>query len=288
MGADDRVMERLRRSVTGGTRAERAVARLLLAGPPGAGLMSSARLAESAGVSGPTVSRFVSRLGYGGYAEFQDALRADLAERERAPDEVYRDQLGASAGDLQGTAASVLEATRASLLALDPAELGTAVELLSSPRNPVVCAGGSISHLSASYLAVGLRTLRPRVTDCPPTAVDRSVAVADLGPRSVVVVFDFRQYESSVTEFARAAKAARARVALVTDPWMSPVAEVADAVLTAAVEAATPFEVLSPTFAVIEVLVAAIARETGQRGTDRVAALSRLTDAWLSRPRSGA
>ena len=36
-----------------------------------------ARLAEHAGVSDPTIVRLVKKLGFGGYAEFQDALLSD-------------------------------------------------------------------------------------------------------------------------------------------------------------------------------------------------------------------
>lgn len=287
MGADDHVMERIRRRIAGGTPAERAIARTLLAGPPGAGLTSSGRLAEAAGVSGPTVSRFVARLGYARYAEFQDALRADLAERERGAADVFRAHVGSGDPVEEGTASSILDAVRSTLAGLDEGELSAAVALLADPRARVLCAGGSISHLSASYLAVSLQSLRSHVADCPPTPSARAAAVADLVPRSVVVVFDYRKYESAVTELALAAKAARARVVLVTDPWMSPVADIADAVLPAVVEAGSPLEVLSPTFAVVEVLAAGVARTLGAKASDRVSAIAGYTGSFLeARPLS--
>ncbi|MFB7758506.1 MurR/RpiR family transcriptional regulator, partial [Streptomyces sp. NPDC056121] len=47
--------------------AERKVARVLLANYPSAGFETVAVLAERAGVSAPTVIRFVGRLGYRGF-----------------------------------------------------------------------------------------------------------------------------------------------------------------------------------------------------------------------------
>lgn len=70
--------------------AERRVARTLLAAYPSAGLGTVAALAERAEVSAPTVLRLLSRLGFGGYPEFQRALRDELAERETSPLTAYR------------------------------------------------------------------------------------------------------------------------------------------------------------------------------------------------------
>ncbi|PMZ44376.1 MurR/RpiR family transcriptional regulator, partial [Pseudomonas sp. GW247-3R2A] len=43
------------------------------------------RLAEHAGVSDPTIVRLVKKLGFSGYADFQDALLSDMDHRLRSP-----------------------------------------------------------------------------------------------------------------------------------------------------------------------------------------------------------
>jgi DNA-binding MurR/RpiR family transcriptional regulator len=66
------VSERIRQRLGTLSPSERRLARALLSGPPTIGLESSVRLAQHAGVSGPTVSRFVTnQLGFGSYADFQ-------------------------------------------------------------------------------------------------------------------------------------------------------------------------------------------------------------------------
>src|SRR6185295_10773907 len=90
------VTEQVRRSLGELSKSERKVARALLSGPPTIGLESVSQLAVRAEVSGPTVSRFVSRLGFDNYAAFQQALRDDLSARVLSPVEVYRSHVADS------------------------------------------------------------------------------------------------------------------------------------------------------------------------------------------------
>src|SRR5438552_19165674 len=72
--------------------AERKLARVFLASYPIAGLESVARFAERAGVSAPTVTRFITKLGFRGYPEFQEALRLEVQARLSSPLARYRDE----------------------------------------------------------------------------------------------------------------------------------------------------------------------------------------------------
>lgn len=69
--------------------AERKVARVILAGYPAAGFETVAVLAERAAVSAPTVIRFVNRLGYQGFPDFQAVLREELDARNASPLSLY-------------------------------------------------------------------------------------------------------------------------------------------------------------------------------------------------------
>src|SRR5260370_39515168 len=71
--------------------AERKLARVLLASYPIAGLESVARFAERARVSAPTVTRFITKLGFSGYPEFQETLRNEVQARLSSPVSRYRD-----------------------------------------------------------------------------------------------------------------------------------------------------------------------------------------------------
>lgn len=79
------VADRIQRQFGQLTPAERKPARLLLSNYPLIGLETLASYADRAGVSHPSVLRFVGKLGFAGYAPFQAALRAELAARLQSP-----------------------------------------------------------------------------------------------------------------------------------------------------------------------------------------------------------
>src|SRR5918995_1254079 len=76
------------------TPSERRVARTLLATYPTAGLESLPQLAEGAGVTGPTVLRFVRKIGFEGYPDFQRSLREEVQARTEGLPSLYRTKGG--------------------------------------------------------------------------------------------------------------------------------------------------------------------------------------------------
>ena len=135
---DSTIAEQIRQKLGSLSASERRVARVLLSGAPTAGLESSAKLADQAGVSGPTVSRFVTqRLGFRNYADFQQALRDEIAARVLSPVEVYRrKRVGPAEPDFAGrSGAALADSVLASLqgrtsvsLEEDDVDLGRAAE----------------------------------------------------------------------------------------------------------------------------------------------------------------
>jgi DNA-binding MurR/RpiR family transcriptional regulator len=278
------VSERIRQRLGTFSPSERRLARALLSGPPTIGLESSARLAQHAGVSGPTVSRFVTnQLGFGSYADFQQALREEISARVMSPLEFYRRHMAAEpASDLLGDSASRLSETVAgSVRGLDPVVLGQAARLLGDRRHQVLAIGGWFSQLAAGYLVSMLREVRPRVHLVPQVTGERAAALADLSRNDVLAVFDFRRYEQDTHEFTRAGRAAGARVVLFTDPWLSPLTDIADALLAAEVAGPGPFESLAPTVAVVETVLAAVTETLGDQARNRFERFGGIVDQWI-------
>jgi DNA-binding MurR/RpiR family transcriptional regulator len=282
-GAGLSVPEKIRQRLGELSPSERRVARTLLAGPPTIGLESSARLAQYAGVSGPTVSRFIAQLGFSSYADFQRALHQEITARMMPPVEVYRrHQAGQRPGDVLTAGARTLgEAVTASVAGLDPEEFRCAAFLLADGGRQVLVTGGWFSQLLAGYLASVLRELRPGVRLVGPSATERAGAIADIAKRDTVAAFDFRRYERDTLEIARAARAAGARILLFTDPWLSPVADVADAVLTAQVSGPSPFQSLTPALAVVETLITAVVDALGEAGRARFERFGDVAERWV-------
>jgi DNA-binding MurR/RpiR family transcriptional regulator len=288
LGESLSIAEKIRQRLTELSPSERRVARTLLAGPPTIGLESSARLAQYAGVSGPTVSRFIAELGFSNYGAFQRALHEELSARMMPPEEVYRrhqdrwHQDGQRRVDVLESSARVLaESVTASVTGLDPDEFRRAVSLLADGGRPVLVTGGWFSQLLAGYLTSVLRELRQEVRLVGPSASDRAGVIADVRRRDTVVAFDFRRYERDTLAVAQAARTAGARILLITDPWLSPVADIADAVLTAQVSGPAPFESLTGPLAIVETLIASVADELGERGRARFERFGEIAGRWV-------
>ncbi|SCK08816.1 MurR/RpiR family transcriptional regulator [Streptomyces sp. WMMB 322] len=259
--------------------AERKVARVLLAGYPSAGFETIATLAERAGVSAPTVIRFVNRLGYRGFPDFQTVLRREVEERNASPLSLYETAgYGREGGDGKGDSSSLIErgsrlfgeAVSRTLAELPPHDLHHAVNLLADRKRRITLAGGRFTHLLAQYLGLHLMQLRDDVRFLPDRAVERTAHLAALNRRDVLVVFDYRRYEEDKAAIAQLTHDNGGKIILFTDTWLSPVTAQAQVVLPSQVAAPSPYDSLVPALAVIETVVAGVLIELGEEAHARM------------------
>ena len=75
------ISERISNALDGLPAGERKAAQTLIAEYPLIGLKTVAEYAARAGVSSPTILRFISRLGFQNYAEFQSNLQTEVVEQ---------------------------------------------------------------------------------------------------------------------------------------------------------------------------------------------------------------
>lgn len=275
---DAGVAESIRRGIADCSPAERKVARVLLSAYPSAGFETVARLAERAGVSGPTVLRFVHRLGYRGFPDFQEALRHDLDERSASPLRILasRPPSDSEPQSLRDRAAAITTGTvQRTFDEVNTHDLERCVELVSHASGSVVIAGGRYSNLLGRILALHLEQLRPRVRMLSDQPSARAAMVDDLGRRDVVVLFDYRRYEEATLRLARLARERHAVLVLFTDTFLSPIASEADVVLASETAAPSPFDALTPALALIETVVAGCFERLGDAAVDRMARADR-------------
>jgi DNA-binding MurR/RpiR family transcriptional regulator len=247
------------------TPSELRVAQTLLADYPAAGLQSVAGLAERAGVSGPTVVRLVSKLGFAGYPDLQRRLRSELSARAAGPVERYPDPAARSAASplLRRFQRDVGSAVAESLQGIDAVEFDTAIDLVTDPQRSVLLTGGRVSSVHAVYLAHSLALLRTGVRFVEAERAARAAARLDMNRNTVLVAFDYRRYDEEVVEFGRGAAADGASVVLFTDTYLSPLAASATVLLTSSVDGAPPFITLTPALALVEALVVGAVERAG-------------------------
>jgi DNA-binding MurR/RpiR family transcriptional regulator len=261
------------------TPSELRVGQALLADYPAAGLQTVAALAETAGVSAPTVVRLVAKLGFPGFATLQQRLRAELSARSAGPVELYPDPEPDRTASplLRRCQRTIGHAVTQSLRELDPVELDRAVELIADRDREVVLTGGRVSSTHAEYLARYLSLLRPGVRYLQPDRAARDAALLDVGRRSTLVVFDYRRYDDEVVEFGREGARRGGKVVLFTDPYLSPLASSATVLLTTVVDGPRPFLTLAPALAVVESIVLGVVESSGPKLRRRLESFDRLT-----------
>ncbi|MGE8174837.1 MurR/RpiR family transcriptional regulator [Pseudomonas fluorescens] len=241
------------------TPSERKVIRALLDQYPRNGLGPMSRLSEHAGVSDPTIVRLVKKLGFGGYADFQDALLSDMDHRLRSPSALLQPRSHLKQDDVWTH--YLADSHRALLETQDltqPEDVRILAEWLLDTRHQVHCFGGRFSSFLAQYLLNHLRLLRAGCFALEDNAQlpDR---LFDVQRQDVVLLFDYRRYQSQALRVASAARNRHARVVLFTDIYASPLREMADLVITAPVESASAFDTLVPALAQVEALIACLA-----------------------------
>lgn len=263
------------------TPSEEKVVQALLSDYPVAALGTATNLARRAGVSDPTVVRLVAKLGFDGFADFQGRLLAEVEARLQSPllmMEAKRRGLGGESGVARylQSVGLALERTEG----LVPLQLyERACRLLFEARGEVLVLGGRFSRNVAGMLASYLVQLRPRVSDLGRLSPDEFDRLIDLGRRDLLIVFDYRRYQSDVVAFARQTAGRGVPVILFTDSWRSPIAAVAEVTLVAEGEASSPFDTLAPAVAQMEALVAHALSHTRGEERRRMEALERVRGA---------
>ena len=273
------LVERLKSNMGALTQAERRVAHVLFGNNLMLGLDTVAALAARARVSGPTVLRFVAKQGFSGYPEFQRALREELSARISSPLMLYqRSRKTAGSGKphpLQSGLTMFNTSLQTTLRGEQGSEISAIARLAADRRRRLWVIGGRFSQMLAEILSAILRQMRDRIELVPALLSRRQEALVDVRRDHFVIAFDFRRYQSDTIAFASLAAQREAKIGLVTDRWLSPIAEVANHIVTCDVEAPSPFDSFVAPMALVEVLIASVTTEIGDAGRKRIEELER-------------
>jgi DNA-binding MurR/RpiR family transcriptional regulator len=273
------VAEQIHRELDRLTPTERKPARLLLGNYPVVGLEPLASFAQRAGVSHPSILRFIAKLGYAGYADFQAVLRSELEARLKSPlAKRGMPEGGASRSEdlLAHYGEAACDNIRQSLASLPRSEFEGALSLLGDARNTVYLLGGRFTDALANHVYMHLRVLRARVAHVTGPPVSWSEYLLDMDQRAVLLVFDIRRYQEEVIRFAQEAAHRGARIILVTDNWLSPIAAHAAHVLSARIEVPSHWDSIAALSTLTEALIAALSERNWPQLEQRIRELEQL------------
>lgn len=255
---------------------ERRAAQTLVANYPLIGLKTVADFSQHAGVSSPTILRFVARLGFHNYPEFQAALQDELAAQLQSP--LSRTVLEPAPD--RGKTSPVLEATltniRETFRHVSERQMGEIVARLANPRAKIFLIGGRFTDPVAQYMTAHLTIVRPNVfhlTGQESTWRDRLI---DMGKRDVLLIFDIRRYQDSLIRLAEKAHARGVEIVLVTDQWLSPIARFARYVIAGRTAVPSSWDSSAALFVFAEALIGELTRALEAESARRIREMEEL------------
>lgn len=235
---------------------------------------STSEIADRVGISGATVVRFCRALGYEGYADLQERIRARLphyrtvAERmaDQLSDNGTHDELllriiKANTRNLQETISQVT-----------PETLSGAVDAILAAEHIRIFAGGLVTGV-AVLIEHNLRTLGFSARAVTQDGTMLSLELSQLKERDVVIVVSIWRYLRSTVDAVQAAHNIGATCIALTDSPVSPLARLANFTFVAATEGATHSRSLTGILSLVDLLGAAI---VNKRPEESMAAIRRI------------
>ncbi|WP_439502107.1 MurR/RpiR family transcriptional regulator [Aminobacter ciceronei] len=255
---------------------ERRAAQTLIASYPLIGLKTVAEFSQQAGVSSPTILRFVARLGFQNYPEFQSALQDELAAQLQSP----ASRTTTTPSLLPASTAPILEAVleniRETFRHISDRQLADIVTQLAGPKGHVYLVGGRFTDPLARYMAAHLNLIRPDVTHLVGQESLWRDKLIDMGKRDTLLIFDIRRYQDSLIRFAEKAHARGATIILFTDQWLSPIARFARHVIAGRTAVPSAWDSSSALFVAAETVIGALTSKLETEAARRIRAIEDL------------
>jgi DNA-binding MurR/RpiR family transcriptional regulator len=226
------------------------------------------------------VTRFVKRLGFRKFTDFQRAIRLEVQDAEVSPLALLQKHQGkpektshADRNMVDHLARSMQKLLDASMLR----SLDKAAAYISDPKARVYLLGGRWSSIVAQYATYQFLSLRGEVHFLSPQASGvREDRIADFTRKDILVAYDFRRYQPETIAFCQTAKNLGLRVVLFTDLDLSPIADLADVVIPVTVETTTPTDTLVVVMAATDALLTRLVKILGPKASKRMAILEEL------------
>ncbi|MDA9521712.1 RpiR family transcriptional regulator [Bradyrhizobium sp. CCBAU 11434] len=272
------VRETIRRESANLTASERKISNAVLADYPFGALQTIQELAERTGVSAPSITRFVTKIGFAGYQEFQRQLIGELRESRRSPLELKAtEKPGSRRAFLADYARRASDRLHEMSASVPQEQFDRILGLIADPTRAVFVLGGRVSDSIARFLSVHLKQIRPKVYHLPSNPEHWPDQLLAIRRQDVLVLFDFRRYQPDLQTLADiVARECRPSIVLITDKWMSPIARHSDHVVALPIEIETAWDTLVCALTIVEALIVKVSESNWSTTKKRLEAWDRL------------
>ena len=224
-------------------------------------------IAAECEVQPSAIVRFAQRFGFSGFSEMQDVFRQAYTVQAKATpnyQQRIRKVIATRDGKLNvgDMAREFVDASRHGLdelaAGLDDAQLEAAVTLLHKADN-IYVVGVRRAFPIASYIAYALQNTNKRVHLVSGIGGMYRQQMRSVRERDVVIAISFAPYGKETQYCARVGHHQRAKLLVITDSKLSPLARIADALLTVTEGSAFAFRSLTSTICLCQALFIALA-----------------------------
>jgi len=243
-----------------------------------AAYMTAAKLGAEVGVSESTVVRFVMEFGFEGYPEFRRELMALIRSKLTAVQRVEVTNNLIGDGDVLDKILNAdIEKIKRTLDGIDRQAFDAAVRAIVDAKTVYIMGMRSSSYL-AGFLNYSFRIISDNVRLIQTTSgSDTFEQMMSVSENDAFIAISFPRYSKSIARGVEFAKSMGADVIAITDSENAPIASYADQLLVAQSDMASFADSLVAPMAVINALIVAVARECGDRFSER---LHRLESVW--------
>ena len=269
------------RQMSGFSKGQRRIAQYILEHYDTAAFLTASRLGGMVGVSESTVVRFATELGFDGYPHLQKAMqeliRSKLTSMQRV--EVTRSLM--TDEQVPGHIMQCdVDNIRQSLEELPADVFQGAVDTLVKARKVYIFGAGSCRAL-ANFVAYYLKLLLPDIhllyTSSETEILEEMVHI---GQEDAILGISFPRYSSKAVKTMHFAHSRGARVIVITDSQISPIAEYASYLLLAHSDMATIVDSLVAPLSILNALIVAVSLRRMEENRKTLGELEQLWEKY--------
>lgn len=247
------------------TNTQKRIVHVLLNNYPVNGLETMANLADMSEVSSPSVLRFVRKLGFKGYMDFQASLRLEMKERLLTP---LQKEIAEIDNDTISVGNSVLRLNEAfninlnqSIMHVPTREIEYILELLMDQEVRFYFLGGRLTNALALYFYTQMHVMRPNVNHISGDVSVWPEYLIDIKEGDVICVFDIRSYQVELQKFATRAVKRKAELIVFTDQWLSPISNLSQHVFSLRTNIPAKWDSVVSIIALLDIIISIYTQE---------------------------
>jgi DNA-binding MurR/RpiR family transcriptional regulator len=230
--------------------------------------MTLAELQKATKVSEATIIRFAYTVGFAGYTEMQNAIRAYVFDTESKTEPNTSSILAPMNQDI-----TLIQDVAASL---DEQAVNYAMQLIHDAQH-VYIVGNNTSYGAAHWFGYVLGTYKSNVTVV--TKQHMNKYLLDMQPNDVVVAISFPRYHKDTTAFIKNAVKQQARIISITDNQVSPIYKMADSVFFAKTNRdVSGYNEIAPIISLLNVIITQFRENYSDEVKERIQQLEQLND----------